>query len=119
ANNALDAMGGEGVLAIKTELVRQESLSWIYLRICDSGAGIPPEILPRIFEPFFTTKPVGQGTGLGLSLIYEIVQKHSGIMDVQSCPGKTEFCVKFPVRMGDSPRSMPSPSLSPRYVQSH
>jgi signal transduction histidine kinase len=59
--------------------------------------------LPRIFDPFFTTKPIGKGTGLGLSLVHEIVQKHSGTIDVQSVPGHTEFRVKFPVRVAPNP----------------
>jgi PAS domain S-box-containing protein len=99
ANNALDAMGDQGVLTVRTENLRDGPLSWICLRIIDSGPGIPSEIVSRIFEPFFTTKPVGKGTGLGLSLIHEIVKKHSGTIDVKSQPGCTEFCVKFPVRL--------------------
>ena len=98
ANNALDAMSQEGTLTVQTRLLQDEGRAWVVLSVADTGAGIPPEVLPRIFEPFFTTKPVGQGTGLGLGLVHEIVKKHSGRIDVQSCPGHTEFCVKFPVR---------------------
>ena len=58
---------------------------------------IPPDIMPRIFDPFFTTKPLGEGTGLGLGLVHEIVDKHNGTISVQSRPGRTEFTVKFPV----------------------
>ncbi|MFA5975581.1 MAG: ATP-binding protein [Elusimicrobiota bacterium] len=98
ATNALDAMPTGGVLSIKTELLQENPLSWVCLKVTDTGGGIPPEILSKIFDPFFTTKPVGQGTGLGLSLIHEIVEKHSGTIEVQSVPGHTEFCVKFPIR---------------------
>jgi len=98
ANNALDAMSPqEGTLTVRTRLVHDDSRRWVGLFIADTGTGIPPEILPRIFEPFFTTKPAGQGTGLGLGLVHEIVKKHSGTIDVQSRPGCTEFAVKFPV----------------------
>lgn len=97
ANNALDAMPEGGTLTVRTELLQDGPRSWIGLKVADTGIGIPKELLPRIFESFFTTKPVGQGTGLGLSLAYEIVQKHSGLIEVQSRPGCTEFCVKFPV----------------------
>jgi PAS domain S-box-containing protein len=98
ANNALDAMGKQGTLTLRTEFQKTAPRSWVCLYVADTGSGIPPEVLPRIFEPFFTTKPVGQGTGLGLGLVHEIVQKHSGTIDVQSRPGFTEFCIKFPAR---------------------
>lgn len=94
ANNAIDAMPNGGMLEISTEVKAQ---SWVYLKISDTGNGIPADIRSKIFEPFFTTKEVGKGTGLGLSLVYEIVKKHSGTIDLQSRPGFTEFCLKFPV----------------------
>lgn len=97
ANNAFDAMGRQGTLAVKTSLLSDNDRTWICLAVSDTGSGIPPEAMPRIFEPFFTTKPVGKGTGLGLGLVHEIIQKHSGTIDVQSRPGFTEFCIKFPV----------------------
>jgi two-component system NtrC family sensor kinase len=97
ANNALDAIGEHsGALTFKTESVQEGPVSWVCLKVMDTGPGIPSEIQSRIFEPFFTTKPVGQGTGLGLALVHEIVERHAGRMEVQSRPGYTEFCVKFP-----------------------
>jgi two-component system NtrC family sensor kinase len=54
------------------------------LRVTDNGNGIPEKILDKIFEPFFTTKPTGQGTGLGLSLAYDIVTAHQGELRVES-----------------------------------
>ena len=106
ASNALDAMAeSSGEIIIKTEIVNEGPLAWVCLKVIDSGPGIPTHILPRIFEPFFTTKPVGKGTGLGLSLVHEIIQKHSGTLDVQSRPGRTEFNIKFPAQsaMASSP----------------
>ncbi len=63
----------------------------IEIRIADNGNGIPDAIRDKIFQPFFTTKPTGQGTGLGLSLSYDIVKAHGGTLEVQSKPGETIF----------------------------
>ncbi|AHG87986.1 ATP-binding region ATPase domain protein [Gemmatirosa kalamazoonensis] len=59
----------------------------VVLSLTDTGTGIAPDVLPRIFEPFFTTKPAGEGTGLGLSVSYGIVQTHGGELRVESTPG--------------------------------
>lgn len=70
----------------------------IRLTIKDTGQGIPPDVLERIFDPFFTTKPVGEGTGMGLSVIRGIVLHHGGIIMVQSEQGKgTTFDIYFPL----------------------
>jgi len=95
ANNAMDAMNENGIITVKTEQMGEGAQRRIVLRVIDTGSGIPPEILSRIFEPFFTTKPIGKGTGLGLGLVHEIVQKHGGTIEVESRPGRTEFRVKF------------------------
>jgi PAS domain S-box-containing protein len=99
ANNALDAMGLQGTLTVRTDWVKTETSSWACLYVTDTGNGIPREILTHLFEPFLTTKPLGKGTGLGLSLVHQIVQKHAGTIDVTSRPGHTQFCVKFPIRV--------------------
>jgi PAS domain S-box-containing protein len=96
ANNALDAMHEQGTLTIGTRLLQEAMRSWVVLSVTDTGEGIPEEIVTRIFEPFFTTKPVGQGTGLGLGLVHEIVEKHGGTIEVESRPGFTQFRVKLP-----------------------
>jgi signal transduction histidine kinase len=92
-DNAVDAMGGKGSLTIETA----EDGENVYVKITDSGPGIPPEVLPRLFEPFFTTKSVGVGTGLGLHIAYNIVvQRHRGTIDVDSEPGRTTFNIVLP-----------------------
>ena len=70
----------------------------VEIRIKDNGTGIPDSVRAKIFEPFFTTKPPGQGTGLGLSLSYDIVYNgHEGTMEVESEPGAfTEFIIRIP-----------------------
>ena len=73
--------------------------SWVCVKVADTGNGIDTDIIQHIFDPFFTTKPFGKGTGLGLPLSHNIVQKHGGCIDVDSEPGKgTTFSVWLPVR---------------------
>ncbi len=92
--NASHAIKENGVITISTGVEKD----WVWVRISDTGVGIEPEHLSRIFEPFFTTKPVGQGTGLGLSLSYNIVNKHGGRIAVESEVGKgTSFTVHLPI----------------------
>jgi two-component system, NtrC family, sensor kinase len=74
--NAAQAMEGKGKLRIETFLVPGKNL--IGIEIADSGPGIPENVIPHIFDPFYTTKEEGQGTGLGLSLAYGIVENHGG-----------------------------------------
>lgn len=70
----------------------------VVVRVIDNGPGIPEEIRNKIFQPFFTTKPTGQGTGLGLSLAYDIVKAHGGEIKVETTEGKgTEFIIQLPV----------------------
>jgi two-component system, NtrC family, sensor kinase len=70
----------------------------IEISVKDNGSGIPEEIKTKIFQPFFTTKPTGQGTGLGLSLAYDIVKAHSGELKVESHEGEgTEFSIQIPI----------------------
>lgn len=91
--NAAHAIETSGTITIRTGA--DEANVWV--EIADTGKGIPPEDLRRIFDPFFTTKPVGQGTGLGLSLVHGIVERHHGTIDVQSEVGRgTRFRVSIP-----------------------
>lgn len=94
--NAVQAMGDGGLLKVIAGL--EEESAAIKVKIIDTGVGIPQENIPHLFEPFFTTKPPGEGTGLGLSVIYGIIKKHGGNIEVESVPGQgTTFTVTLPV----------------------
>jgi signal transduction histidine kinase len=91
--NAAQALGEKGTIRITTS----QKEGAVEVRIADDGPGIPPEILPRIFDPFFTTKDVGQGSGLGLSIVHGIVERHGGTISVESEVGHgTTFIVSLP-----------------------
>jgi signal transduction histidine kinase len=94
--NAAQAMGPErGTITIRNGIEGEN----VWVEVADTGSGIAPQSLQKIFDPFFTTKPVGQGTGLGLSLSYGIVKKHRGDISVRSEVGVgTTFRVQLPVR---------------------
>jgi signal transduction histidine kinase len=93
AANALEAMGPEGALTVRSRQARDE----VEIELEDEGPGIPDEVLVRIFDPFFTTKPPGQGTGLGLAIAQGIVTDHGGRIQVTSWPGKgSTFRVVLP-----------------------
>jgi signal transduction histidine kinase len=94
-DNAIDAMGGIGEIHIKTYQKGDE----VVVEISDNGPGIPADILSKIFDPFFTTKPPGVGSGLGLHISYNIIQRHRGQIDVASQPGETTFRVSLPIRL--------------------
>lgn len=95
-HNALQAMEHKGTLHIGA---RREN-GFVVIDFTDSGAGIPPDVQARIFEPFFTTKSAGEGSGLGLSIVYKIIEKHEGHIAVESEPGKTTFRVQLPIGDG-------------------
>jgi len=92
--NASHALPEQGVITIRTTCVGNE----VCISIGDNGVGIAADVLPRIFDPFFTTKAVGEGTGLGLSLSYGIIQKHNGRIEVESTLGVgTTFHIHLPI----------------------
>ena len=108
ANNSFDAIrlraseNGQHpfrpCVSVSTRRETRHGLPVVELRIYDNGVGIAPEDLSRIFNPFFTTKPTGHGTGLGLSLVHDIVREHGATIYVDSQPGEyTEFKVGIPV----------------------
>ncbi|AWN44059.1 PAS domain S-box protein [Methylobacterium durans] len=112
--NARDAMPDGGRITIETankwlddRAARQHDMpQGQYLSLCvtDTGTGMPPEVIERVFEPFFTTKPLGQGTGLGLSMIYGFVQQSGGQVRIYSEVGKgTTVCLYLPRHYGEAP----------------
>jgi two-component system, NtrC family, sensor kinase len=100
--NAVEAMPSGGVLSLN---VNRSATGDVELEIGDSGIGIAAEDLPHVFEPFFTTKKEGKGVGLGLSVVYGIVERHGGTVTVKSESGKgTTFTLSFPPPSVSSPR---------------
>jgi two-component system NtrC family sensor kinase len=101
-NNAVQAMPNGGHLTVTTRLIERKvdevyrQMAAVY--VSDTGMGIVSENLGRVFDPFFTTKEVGQGTGLGLSVSYSIVEKHNGRIELESVPEEgSTFIVLLPI----------------------
>ena len=93
-NNALQAMNFQGNLYIKGE----NAENTVSISIRDNGCGIPDEIIDMIFEPMFTTKPKGEGSGIGLDLVKQIITKHNGTISVESTVGIGScFTVTLPI----------------------
>jgi two-component system NtrC family sensor kinase len=98
--NAVEAMPQGGTLEVAT---RGRGDGGVEIEIRDTGIGIAPEDLPQIFEPFFTTKSDGQGVGLGLSVVYGIVSRHGGRLDVSSMPAQgTRVLIQLPAEPPES-----------------
>ena len=98
--NAVEAMSEGGHLFVKTA-ADAAAPDKVRLLVADTGVGIPPEIQPHIFDPFFSTKDQAKGVGLGLSVVYGIVQRHEGRIEVESRPGHgTTFIITLPRRQG-------------------
>jgi CheY-like chemotaxis protein len=106
--NARDSMSQGGTLTIRTGLVQTDAAfvdahagakanAYVRLSVQDTGTGMDPNVAAHIFEPFFTTKQTGKGTGLGLAVVYGLVQQHEGFVDIQTSPGNgTTFSLYFP-----------------------
>jgi len=93
--NAIHAVGQEGQIRISTNV--SATTGNLRIRVADNGHGIEPRHINKIFDPFFTTKTTGEGTGLGLSVSYGIVQNHGGHIQVESQPGKgSVFTLELP-----------------------
>lgn len=129
--NARDAMSAGGRLTVSTSdivLLKEDALfspdsrhgRFVVLAITDTGHGMTPEVKEHIFEPFFTTKGPGRGTGLGLSVVYGIVQQHEGMIRVYSEPGQgTTFRIYLPISHGtgqtiEDTSSLPAIDVMPR-----
>lgn len=109
--NALAALGERGEIAIEAHSATSQGgcgklvfgqcpsqAKSIEITVRDNGTGIPADVLPRIFDPFFTTKAVGQGVGLGLFIVFEIVEEHGGCIAVDSETGRgTTFRIRLPL----------------------
>jgi CheY-like chemotaxis protein len=120
--NARDAMPERGAITVRVynaTATRQDGIAdelppgdYAVLEVVDTGAGIPPEHLSRIFDPFFTTKEVGEGTGLGLSMVYGFIKEMKGHIKVASELGKgTTFTLFFP--RAAQLREVAAPALAP------
>lgn len=120
--NARDAMPTGGTISMTASKVNRSALNgnfmdveaqeYVLLKISDTGLGMSNEILGHIFEPFYTTKKQGQGTGLGLSVVYGIVKSHHGFIDVRSKEGRgTTFSIYLPIPLQriEEPKAVPEP----------
>jgi signal transduction histidine kinase/ActR/RegA family two-component response regulator len=119
--NARDAMANRGTLTIKTRSVSGATLQYsgeslegqyVCIEVTDTGVGMDERVRTRIFEPFFTTKDKGQGTGLGLSVVYGIVKDHNGFIDVESKPmAGASFRLYFPAQSSDAALKEPTAKI--------
>ncbi len=114
-NNAEQAIekndGSPGV--IKIEVGRRGDD--VYINIGDNGKGIPADIMPFIFDPFFTTKGLGEGSGLGLSIVHSLIENHGGRVSVKSVPRQTVFTIELPLTNEiPGPIDIPDEPLAPK-----
>jgi signal transduction histidine kinase len=113
--NARDAMPDGGVLTVEAANARPDDPfvprdpgfgggRYVVLSVRDTGTGMPPEVVSRAFDPFFTTKPIGEGTGLGLSMVYGFAKQSAGHVSIDSTPGLgTTVRIYLPRYTGDMP----------------
>ena len=112
--NARDAMPAGGILTIRTAPGPEGQ---VRLSVSDTGTGMSPEVAARVFEPYFTTKPAGQGTGLGLAMVYGIVRSHGGRVAMESAEGVgTSFNVDLPAFRGVA-STEPQPASHQRAIE--
>ncbi len=119
--NARDAMSEGGKLIIQTGSVQINSSQpdgpepgeYVTLSVADNGSGMPPEVVAKAFDPFFTTKPIGQGTGLGLSMVYGFVKQTGGHVRIDSTPGQGTLITLFLPRNRAQAAHIEEPSSKP------
>ena len=120
--NARDAMPQGGLITIETENRRLDAAAakardmapgeYVAIAVADTGTGMAPEVAARAFDPFFTTKPLGQGTGLGLSMIYGFIRQSGGQVRIRSAPGRgTTVCLYLPRHQGLAAPAAGAPPL--------
>jgi len=113
ALNARDAMPDGGTLRIETQRLALQAEqatrhgvptgAYLCVRVIDSGVGIPAALVDKVFEPFFTTKPLGEGTGLGLSMVYGFVRQSGGFISIDTCQGEgTRVVLHMPAASADA-----------------
>ncbi|MGI4797737.1 MAG: PAS domain S-box protein, partial [Janthinobacterium lividum] len=121
--NARDAMPDGGKITVETgnrwldeRMARDRELppgQYVSLCVSDTGTGMPPEVIAKAFDPFFTTKPIGQGTGLGLSMIYGFARQSSGQVRIYSEVGQgTMVCIYLPRHLGEADMAEGAPELA-------
>lgn len=123
--NARDAVAPQGTIRFSAYLEKsrdnpnplsEDACGYVVFKVEDTGVGIAPEVQPKIFDPFFTTKEVGKGSGLGLSVVHNIVTNAGGFIDVESVPGEgTRFLIYLPIPLIGEKAELPSPMKAPEH----
>lgn len=96
-HNSIQAMNSNGKIFIQARKFEDKGNYFLQVKFQDNGPGIAKENIEKIFNAFFTTKSSGEGSGLGLHITKQIIEKHNGFIDVQSVPGNTEFVITIPM----------------------
>jgi signal transduction histidine kinase len=108
-SNAVESMNGVSRKCLTIKTFSKEKGKTVGIEVIDTGTGIPQEMMSKIFEPFYTTKKKGKGVGLGLSVVYGIIQEHGGQIYVDSTQGKgTSFFITL---FEDPPLEKKEPDL--------
>ena len=121
--NARDAMPDGGILTVSTSLAMIDAPQadiepgrYVVVTVSDTGVGVDPDVLDKVFDPFFTTKPLGQGTGLGLSMVYGFAKQNGGAARMESRPGLGASVRVFLPAAQDAQVEAPQPAVTPAPV---